>query len=57
MRVRVIHSKNLSSECLSVQAWGLAYCRTCPFKNTKNCGGKRIRKLLQNLLGQKVPIE
>ncbi|WAC06766.1 MAG: hypothetical protein OS130_10960 [Thermodesulfobacteriota bacterium] len=57
MKVRVIHSKNLSSECWLVQTWDLNYCQTCKFKGTKACGGKRIRQTRKNLLGKKVPIE
>ena len=57
MRVRVIHFKNLSSECWHVQAWGLKYCQTCKLKEIKNCGGKRIKETGQNLLGKKVPID
>jgi len=57
MKVRIIHSKNLSSECWLVQAWGLRHCRTCEFQKTKDCGGKGIRGTGKNLLSKKVPIE
>ena len=57
MKVRVIHFQNLSTECWMVQGWGLKYCQTCKFKETKNCGGKRIRETGQNILGKKVPID
>lgn len=57
MRVRIIHSKNLSTECWLVQAWGLEYCQKCCRKNSKKCGGKRIIETGQNILGKKVPID
>jgi hypothetical protein len=57
MKVRVIHSNNLTTECWIVQAWGLRYCKTCKFKETKNCGGKRIRETGQNISGKNVPID
>ena len=57
MKVRVIHFQNLSNECWMVQGWGLKYCQTCELKETKNCGGKRIRETNQNILGKKVPID
>ena len=57
MKVRVIHFQNLSAECWMVQSWGLKYCRTCKLKETKNCGGKRIREVGQNMLGKKVPVD
>jgi hypothetical protein len=56
MKVEVIHSQNLSVECWMVQGWGLKYCQTCKSKDTKKCGGKRIRETGQNILGKKVPI-
>lgn len=57
MKVRVIHFKNLTTECLMVQTWGFKYCQTCKFKDAKKCGGKRIRETGQNILGKKVPID
>ena len=57
MKVRVIHSQNLSVECWMVQGWGLKYCQTCKSKDTKKCGGKSIRETGQNILGKKVPID
>jgi len=43
MKVRIIHQSNLTSECWMIQVWGLAYCKTCKFRDTDDCGGKRIR--------------
>ena len=56
MKSRTIKQKNLTSECWSVQFSGLEYCDTCEFKDTKNCGGQKIRKTGKNDKGIKVPI-
>lgn len=57
MKLRVIHFQNLSTECWMVQSWGFKYCETCKFKDTRKCGGKRIRETSQNILGKKVPVD
>jgi hypothetical protein len=46
----------LTSECWLIQFEGLSACEHCQFKNTKECGGKEIRKRLLNKKGQKVPL-
>ena len=48
-----IYHKDLTSECWSVQFWGLPYCRTCDYLATEECGGQRIRKLM---LSGKYPV-
>ena len=40
-KVAIMNSKDLDSTCWSVQFWGVAYCRTCEFLGTKDCGGSR----------------
>lgn len=49
-----INNDHLTSECWLIQFQGLAACKNCEFKNTKNCGGKNIRKTLKNANGHKV---
>ena len=53
---RIVNQADLSSECWNVQIWGLKQCKKCEFKNTRECGGKKIRKTGKNELGKKVPI-
>ena len=57
MKVRTVHQSNLSSECLMVQIWGLEFCKTCEYRDSKKCGGKKIRLTETNALGKKVPVE
>ncbi len=52
IRIKVISSKGLTSECWSIQTWGFSYCRTCDYLATKDCGGYRIRK---DMLSGKYP--
>jgi hypothetical protein len=56
MEIKQIKQSNLTSECWSVQMWGLKECDTCEFKNTKECGGKKIRKTGKNSKGISVPV-
>lgn len=56
MKVRIVHSANLSSECWMVQVWGFSHCRTCAYNNTRKCGGRIIQNTGINTLGKKVPI-
>ena len=53
---RTVSQQNLSSECWLVQMWGLTDCETCEYKDTSECGGKRIRETGKNALGVSVPI-
>jgi len=57
MKTRTINQSNLSSECWMIQIWGLDYCKTCQYNNTKECGGKNIQKTGLNSLQRKVPID
>lgn len=44
MRTKRIRQKDLTSDCWSVQVWGLPYCRSCDYLATEDCGGYDIRK-------------
>jgi hypothetical protein len=52
LKMKVISSRGLTSECWSIQFWGLPYCRTCDYLATEDCGGYRIRR---NILAGKYP--
>ena len=56
MESKSIKQADLSLECWNVQIWGLEKCKKCELKNTRECGGKKIRKTGKNELGKKVPI-
>jgi hypothetical protein len=56
MEIRTINQSELTSECWSIQFQGLKACKSCEFLNTKECGGKNIRKTLINDKGIKVPL-
>lgn len=50
-RAKRIQQKDLTSDCWSVQFWGLPYCsgfgdydQMCEYLATEECGGQRIRK-------------
>jgi len=55
--VRTIKQNNLTSECWTIQMQGIDACNTCKYKDTDECGGKEIRKTLQNEKGLNVPID
>jgi len=44
IKTKIISSRDLTSECWSIQAWGLPHCRECEYLATIDCGGVRIRK-------------
>lgn len=44
MKAKIVKQRELSSECRLIQIWGKASCKTCEALNTKECGGKKIRK-------------
>lgn len=44
VKTKRIYQKDLTSDCWSIQIWGLPYCRTCEYLATEDCGGYRIRK-------------
>jgi hypothetical protein len=52
MKTKRVYQKYLTSDCWSVQVWGLPYCRDCEYLATKDCAGYRIRKLI---LSRKYP--
>ena len=54
MKVKTVKQSDLSSECFIIQMWGLSACETCQFLNTKDCGGKEIRKTKMNEKGKKI---
>lgn len=56
IEVAEVPQGKLSSECWTVQFRGLVACDTCEYVNTKDCGGKRIRKIGKNCLGHVVPV-
>jgi len=56
MQVKTIQQNKLTGECFLVQFWGESACKTCEYRNKKDCGGKTIRKTKQNAKGHKVPL-
>lgn len=53
---RSVSASELTEECWTVQMIGLNACETCEWLETKDCGGKQIRKSGKNSKGHKVPI-
>jgi len=47
-KCKTIKQTDLTSECWSIQIWGITACQTCEFLDTDECGGKRIRKLIND---------
>lgn len=50
---KMIRQTDLTSDCWMVQVWGIEYCtgngdpkNACEYLGKKECGGKRIRKLM-----------
>lgn len=56
IKTRMIPQKDLTSECWTVQMQGLGACKTCPYRGTKECGGKNIIRTMRNLKGKRVPL-
>jgi hypothetical protein len=61
VKTKRIYQKDLTSECWSVQVWGLPYCsgfgdyeNMCEFLASDECGGQRIRK---RILSGKYPLD
>ena len=46
-KTKIISQANLTPECWNIQFWGITACQECEFLDTEECGGKRIRKLIQ----------
>lgn len=51
VKTKRVYQKDLTSDCWSVQVWGLPYCSgfgdseaMCEFLATDECGGQAIRK-------------
>ncbi len=56
MQSRMVKQANLSSECWTIQFWGLSACKECQYKGKRECGGKNIIKTLKNKKGIEVPV-
>ena len=56
VETREVPSARLTGECWSVQFRGLIACDKCELRDTKSCGGKKIRKTGMNELGFRVPL-
>jgi len=56
MKIWSVRQSDLTSECWLIQFQGLEACKTCEVLNTRDCGGKKIRKTLQNEKGIAVPV-
>ena len=54
MQARTVRQDNLSSECWTIQMFGLDACKTCKFKGKRDCGGKNIIRTLKNNKGIKI---
>jgi hypothetical protein len=52
--IKQIRQSDLSSECWTVQIFGLKSCDTCEVKDTDECGGKSIRKTGKNENGKTI---
>jgi len=46
MKIKIVKQSDLTSECFSIQVWGIGSCETCEALNTDECGGQEIRKKL-----------
>lgn len=51
MKTRQLDQRQLSDECWGIQMWGTEECSRCCYLNTKDCGGKNIRKTGKNNKG------
>ena len=56
VRSGTVVQSRLSSECWSIQFWGLDACSVCEFKDTPECGGVDILSSGRNSKGFEVPI-
>ena len=54
--IKTVPQNKMTSECWSVQIWGLQACESCEFKGKRDCGGKKIRKTGKNDKGHAVPL-
>ncbi len=44
---KVIKQEQLTSDCWTIQFWGLDACRCCEFKGSVECGGGKTLKKMQ----------
>jgi hypothetical protein len=44
VRSKIVMQSDLSSDCWTIQIWGLTRCRECEYLATEECGGYRIRR-------------
>lgn len=56
VKAHTIQSKDLTTECWSVQFEGKSACKKCEFRGTKECCGKNILKTGKNKKGRAVPL-
>jgi len=56
IKSKVINQSEMTGECWNIQFWGKEACEKCEYKNTKQCGGKAIRKTGKNANGFKIPL-
>ena len=56
MITKQINQNELSEECWMIQIYGMEYCEGCEYKNTDDCGGKRIREERKNKKGFTIPL-
>jgi len=56
METKTINQSHLTSECWTVQFWGLNQCETCEARDTSDCGGQKIRQTGKNENGYSVPV-
>jgi len=55
-QIRTVRQKNMTGECMMVQVWGIEHCKTCEYRNSRECGGKHIRQTGKNENGLTVPV-
>jgi hypothetical protein len=49
MKIKTIKQNDLTSDCWTIQIFGISACEKCEYKNKKRfCGGMRIRKEIES---------
>jgi hypothetical protein len=51
-----VKQADLSSECFVAQLWGTGECVTYEYRDTDECGGKKVRATGKNSKGIAVPL-
>lgn len=47
--IRDISQGELTSDCWTIQFWGLGKCKECEFSNTDDCGGgETLKRMKEN---------